>query len=96
MDDPRDRKEMPDQRPPGIREPLVGSFATEPPVMWPSSTSGYEADAFSPAGTAQQEWAFARGIGRFRFGKLVVWVILGLFVIAPIVGSFLFVVLSRR
>jgi len=27
-----------------------------PPVMWPSKGSGFEADPFSPAGTAQRYW----------------------------------------
>jgi hypothetical protein len=33
----------------------------EPPVMWPAAGSGFEASSFSPAGRAQQVWAFARG-----------------------------------
>jgi hypothetical protein len=47
-----------------------------PPVMWPGAGSGFEADPFSPAGTAEREWAFARGLGRRRGGRVVVWTVL--------------------
>ena len=47
----------------------------EPPVMWPGADSGFEANTNSPAGMLQTEAAFARGLGRFRFGKVVVWLL---------------------
>jgi hypothetical protein len=46
--------------------------------MWPDAGSGFEADPFSPAGTAQREWLLTQALGRSRYGKLVVWSILGL------------------
>ena len=47
-----------------------------PPVMWPGAGSGFEADPFSPAGTAEREWAFAQGLGRRRGGRIAVWTVL--------------------
>jgi hypothetical protein len=52
--------------------------------MWPDQGSGFDADPFSPAGTAQREWMLTQRLGRSRWGKLVVWLILAL-----IVGAFL-------
>ena len=52
--------------------------------MWPDD-SGFEADVNSPAGMLQTEAAFARGIGRFRYGKVLVWLLLVLIVVVPIV-----------
>jgi hypothetical protein len=46
--------------------------------MWPESGSGFEADPFSPAGMAQGEWGFIQHRGRSRYGRLVVWLALGL------------------
>ena len=47
-----------------------------PPVMWPGAGSGFEADPFTPAGTAEREWAFAQGLGRRRGGRILVWTVL--------------------
>jgi hypothetical protein len=44
--------------------------------MWPGQGSGFDADPFSPAGTAQREWMLTQRLGRSRLGKLVVWLIL--------------------
>ena len=43
---------------------------------------GVEADPFSPAGTAEREWAFARGLGRRRGGRMAVW---GALLVVPLV-----------
>lgn len=37
-----------------------------PPVMWPDEASGFEADPFSPAGTAERYWALATSRGGSR------------------------------
>jgi hypothetical protein len=66
-----------------------------PPVMWPDSGSGFEADAFSPAGSAQLEAQFIRGLSRQRFGRVAAWVFVGLFVLIPVV-SFAVVYLVHR
>ena len=58
----------------------------EPPVMWPSAESGYEADPFSPAGTVQREGMLFRGIARRRGGKVVLWIFIGLFVALPTIS----------
>jgi hypothetical protein len=63
--------------------------------MWPDADSGFEADPSSPAGTAQNEMAFARGIGRFRFGKLVVWILLVVLVVGPIAVSIISLIRSH-
>jgi hypothetical protein len=63
--------------------------------MWPATDSGYEADPYSPAGTAQNEMAFARGMGRFRFGKLAIWLILIVLVVAPVTISIIAVTRPR-
>jgi hypothetical protein len=63
-------------------------MSNEPPVMWPSQGSGFEADPFSPAGTAQREWMLTQRLGRTRWGKLFVWLILLAFV-TPLVIAFI-------
>jgi hypothetical protein len=58
--------------------------------MWPGQGSGFDADPFSPAGTAQREWMLTQRPGRSRLGKLVVWLILALIVgalLVPIILS---------
>jgi hypothetical protein len=35
-----------------------------PNIMWPAPGSGFEADPFSPAGTAQREWWLIGRMGR--------------------------------
>ncbi len=64
-----------------------------PPVMWPTSDSGFEADPFSPAGTAEREWAFARGLGRRRGGRMAVW---GVLLVVPLVLLVYAVTLALR
>ncbi len=49
--------------------------------MWPVAGSGFEADPFSPAGLAQQEWVLASRAGRSRAGRVLVWVIVVLLVL---------------
>jgi hypothetical protein len=39
--------------------------------MWPSSGSGFDADPFSPAGSAQREWFLIRRLGGSRAGKSI-------------------------
>jgi hypothetical protein len=53
--------------------------------MWPGQGSGFDADPFSPAGTAQREWMLTQRLGRSRLGKLVVCLILALIVGAVLV-----------
>jgi hypothetical protein len=53
--------------------------------MWPGQGSGFDADPFSPAGTAQREWMLTQRLGRSWLGKLVVWLILALIVGAVLV-----------
>lgn len=67
----------------------------EPPVTWPAPGSGFEADAFSPAGTAQREGLFFQGIARRRGGKTAIWMFLSLFILIPLV-SLLVAYFSRR
>lgn len=37
-------------------------MSNEPPIMWSPPGSGFEASSYSPAGRAQQTWAFVRGL----------------------------------
>ena len=48
--------------------------------MWPAAGSGFEADPFSPAGTAQRQWLLIRRLRYSRGGMGFVWVILALLV----------------
>ena len=69
--------------------PPIGGHSTvsdsdEPPIMWPSAGSGFEADPFSPAGTSQREWFLMRRIGQSRAGRAAIWVILAVIVL-PVV-----------
>ena len=57
---------------------------SEPPIMWPGSGSGFEADPFSPAGTAERDWLITQRLGRSRIGRLAVWIILGLTILVPL------------
>ena len=43
-----------------------------PPVMWPESGSGFEADPFSPAGMSQQIW---RATGRRPRSRTGLWIV---------------------
>src|SRR5665213_3080558 len=43
-----------------------GGHRSEPPVTWPSTGSGFEADPFSPAGTVQREGLLFQGIAGRR------------------------------
>gem|GEM_PF-4294750 len=58
--------------------PSSDRIAAKPPLMWPESGSGFEADPFRPAGIAQGEWGFIQRRGHSRYGRLVVWLALGL------------------
>jgi hypothetical protein len=44
-------------------------------VMWPSSGSGFEADPFSPAGMAQQQWTIVRHGQGGLIGRILVWTV---------------------
>jgi hypothetical protein len=45
-----------------------------------------EIDPFSPAGTVERFGEFSRGLGRRRWGKLAVWIGLGVFVGIPVLA----------
>jgi cell division protein FtsX len=45
-----------------------------------------EIDPFSPAGTVERFGDLSRGLSRRRWGKLAVWIILGVFVLIPAVS----------
>ena len=45
-----------------------------------------EIDPFSPAGTVERFGDLSRGLSRRRWGKLVVWTVLGVFVLIPAVS----------
>jgi hypothetical protein len=53
-----------------------GSFESDdentPPIMWPESGSGFEADPFSPAGMSQQIW---RATGRRPHSRTGQWIV---------------------
>jgi hypothetical protein len=58
-------------------ESIEGIKSTSlPPVMWPSSGSGFEADPFSPAGMAQQQWTIINSGGKGPGRRILVWAIL--------------------
>jgi hypothetical protein len=42
-----------------------------------------EFDPFSPAGTVERFGDLSRGLGRRRWGKVAVWIALGVFVAIP-------------
>jgi hypothetical protein len=54
--------------------------------MWPDAGSGFEADPSSPAGQLQGEAMFLRGASAdgARFGRAVLWVLLGVAAIASV------------
>ena len=54
-----------------------------------------EIDPYSPAGTVERFGEFSRGLSRRRWGKVVVWILLGVFVLIPAV-SYLIVLLVGR
>jgi cell division protein FtsX len=45
-----------------------------------------EIDPFSPAGTVERFGNLSRGLSRRRWGKLAVWIVLGVFVLIPAVS----------
>jgi hypothetical protein len=49
-------------------------------------------DPYSPAGTVENFGEFSRGLSRRRWGKLAVWIVLGMILVVPAV-SYLVVVL---
>ena len=61
-----------------------------PPVMWPEAGSGFEADPFSPAGLAQQQWTVMDRAGGGRFTRImmaIVIVVLAISLLAPFLYS---------
>ena len=79
-----------------MRPRTDGAGNGEPPVMWPSPGSGFEASAFSPAGRAQQFWAFTRGATdggrRQRVARLVLVLVFVVVVVALAVSLLLAVI----
>ena len=61
----------------------------EPPVMWPSPGSGFEASPYSPAGRAQQMWTLVRGLSstgrRQRRAVRLLTLLVVLVVVGPLV-----------
>ena len=45
-----------------------------------------ELDPFSPAGTVERFGDFSRGLSRRRWGKLAVWLAIGVFFLLPVVS----------
>ena len=45
-----------------------------------------ELDPFSPAGTVERFGEFSRGLGRRRWGKFAVWMMLAVFFLIPAVS----------
>ena len=87
-----------------IRPPRVGcDFCRQVPDSLPEVGDGgrigayalivadSEIDPFSPAGTVERFGEFSRGLSRRRWGKVAVWMALGMFVVIPAV-SYLVVV----
>ena len=54
-----------------------------------------EFDPFSPAGTVERFDEISRGLGRRRWGKLAVWIVLALFVVLPSIPLVIYLI-SRR
>ena len=58
--------------------------------MWPVPESGFEANAFSPMGTAEREVRFARGLPALRRNKpalVTLAIIAGIVVLLFLVGA---------
>ena len=53
-----------------------------PNIMWPDAGSGFEANQYSPAGTAQRQWRQMQRIGRSGEvsapARLAIWALVGL------------------
>ena len=58
-----------------------------PPVMWPESGSGFEADPFSPAGMSKQIWTATGRRPRTRTGMWLVRVVCVLLALAFIISQ---------
>jgi hypothetical protein len=65
-----------------------------PPVMWPAPDSGFEADPFSPAGSAQREGLFFQGMARRRGGRAAAWLMIALVLVLPF--AYLISVVARH
>ena len=75
----RPREEQTEHRSPAFRD-------SAPPVMWPDAGSGFEADPFSPAGLAQQQWTVMSHAGGGRFTRImmaIIVVVLAISLLAP-------------
>jgi len=57
------------------QEDLTTQNDLTPPVMWPESGSGFEADPFSPAGMSQQIWRATGRRPRSRTGRWIVRIV---------------------
>lgn len=53
-------------------------------------------DPFSPAGTVERFGDLSRGLSRRRWGKVVVWLALGLFVGVPLIASLTVLLVHRH
>lgn len=62
--------------------------------MWPEPGSGFEADPFSPAGTAQREGQFLQGLARRRGGRIALWTLAGTVMVVPL--AYLVTVIVHR
>ena len=53
-------------------------------------------DPYSPAGTVENFGAFSKGLSRRRWGKVVVWIVLAVFVVVPAVSYLVVVLVSHH
>jgi hypothetical protein len=74
---------------PKVRGGRPISDADEPPIMWPSPGSGFQADPFSPTGTAQREWFLIRRLGQTRYGKPLTVALLAVPLLLIVIGILL-------
>lgn len=58
------KRRKPKQRLPSLKRLRIVPRNAEPPIMWPDAGSGFEADPFSPAGTAQRGWWLSQALLR--------------------------------
>ncbi len=84
------RRRKPAHRLPKVRD---ADLPTEndlipPNIMWPAKGSGFEADPFSPAGSAQRGWWLLNAArrGRTRRARTLGWIYLLLIAIPITIG----------
>jgi hypothetical protein len=59
------------------RDASLRGVGDSPPVMWPEEGSGFEADPFSPAGTAERRWLLIRNAGNIARNRSAMWILAG-------------------